>query len=171
MRLALSLAVALGLTGNASASPLTPPAAVPFATYDAPYFVRNDFQPGLPRSYAVVRSWSTFQTIFGVGATMNGPKATIGPQTFRSKMLLVAIVRGPLCSFAAAKVDRTSNGISLVYALRCPAQGSAKFAVPLIVAVDQSQLPVGFVENGRTIEVVPGARSVSRTAKRRSEPR
>lgn len=147
----------LGLVRTASAGSL-PAAAIPFTTYGKPYFVRNDFQPSLPRSYVVIRSWNEFGTVFGVGTTMGGPRATIGPDLFRAKMLLVAIERGPLCAFSAAKVDQTAAGIALVYGLRCPAPSSASFAVPLIVAIDRSDAAVSFVENGRTIDVVRAPR-------------
>lgn len=150
-------AAVLGFAGKSSA-PAAAPEAIAFATYGKPYFVRNDFQPGVPRSYLVIRSWSGFQAVFGVGATMGGPKATIGPELFRSKMLLVAIERGPLCTFVAAKVDRLARGIAFEYGLRCPAPSSASFAVPLIVAIERSDAPVSFVENGRTIEVVRATR-------------
>jgi hypothetical protein len=157
VRLVLTAAMALGLTGMAGAAPGPPAAMIPFATYGSPYFVRNDFEPRAPRSYAVIRTWKAFQSTFGVGVTMNGPKATIAPSTFRSKMLLVAIERGPLCSFVSAKVARNNAGLSVEYGMVCPAANSASFAVPLILAVDRSNLAVSFVENGRTIHVVSGA--------------
>jgi hypothetical protein len=157
VRLLLVAAILLGLARTASAAS-SPPAAIPFTTYGKPYFVRNDFQPGVPRSYVVIRSWTEFGTVFGLGTTMGGPRATIGPDLFRAKMLLVAIERGPLCAFVSAKVDRTASGIALVYGLRCPGPSSATFAVPLIVAIDRSDAPVSFVENGRTIDVVHPAR-------------
>ena len=158
VRLVLIAALVLGFTGTALAATAPPPAMVPFATYDSPYFVRNDFEPGASRSYTVIRTWSAFQGAFGVGVTMNGPKATIEPSTFRSKMLLVAIERGPLCSFVSAKVARDVRGLRVEYGLRCPAASSASFAVPLILAVERSGSAVSFVENGRTVHVVAGAR-------------
>lgn len=156
VRLVLAAAIVLGFAGTASAAP--PPVLVPFATYGNPYFVRNDFEPKATRSYAVIRSWAAFQAAFSVGTTMNGPKATISPAVFRSKMLLVAIERGPLCSFISAKVVRNAGALNVEYGLRCPAPTSASFAVPLILAVERSTSAVSFVENGRTVRVVPGAR-------------
>jgi hypothetical protein len=156
VRLVLAAALVLTFAGTALAA-TAPPAMIPFATYGSPYFVRNDFEPGAPRSYAVIRTWSAFQAAFGVGVTMNGPKATIAPATFRSKMLLVAIERGPLCSFVSAKVARNASGLRVEYGLRCPAANSASFAVPLILAVDRSGSAVSFVENGRTVRVVPAS--------------
>ena len=153
VRLVLIGALVLAFTGAALAA-AAPPAMVPFATYGSPYFVRNDFEPRAPRSYAVIRTWEAFQAAFGVGVTMNGPKATIAPATFRSKMLLVAIERGPLCSFVSAKVARNASGLRVEYGLRCPTASSASFAVPLILAVERSGLAVSFVENGRTAHVV-----------------
>jgi hypothetical protein len=153
VRLVLSAALLLALAGTASAA-TAPPAMVPFKTYGSPYFVRNDFQPGVPRSYAVIRTWKAFQAAFGVGVTMNGPKPTIAPATFRSKMLLVAIERGPLCSFISAKVARDVGGLRVEYGLRCPAANGATFAVPLILAVGRADAAVSFVENGRTVSVV-----------------
>jgi hypothetical protein len=156
VRIALAATIILGFAGTALPAPASPPTAIPFATYGSPYFVRNDFQPGLPRSYAVMRSLRAFQAAFGVGRTMNGPKATIDDATFRTKMLLVAIERGPLCTFTAAKVTSSTGSIRLEYSLQCPARGSASFAVPLIIAVERSASAVSFVENGRTIDVVRG---------------
>jgi hypothetical protein len=156
VRLVLTAAIVLGFAGTASAAP--PPALVPFATYGSPYFVRNDFEPKAARSYAVIRTWSAFQAAFGVGTTMNGPKATIAPATFGAKMLLVVVERGPLCSFVSAKVARNAAGLRVEYGLRCPAATSASFAVPLILAVERSDSAVSFVENGRTVDAVPAVR-------------
>jgi hypothetical protein len=157
VRLVLTAAIVLGFAGIASAATAPPAAMIPFKTYGSPYFVRNDFEPGAQRSYAVIRTWKAFQAAFGVGVTMNGPKATIAPATFRSKMLLVVIERGPLCSFVSAKVARNSSGLRVEYGLRCPAANSATFAVPLVLAVERADLAVSFVENGRTVDVVAAA--------------
>ncbi len=157
VRFVLGAAIVLGFAGTALPAPAAPSVTIPFATYGSPYFVRNDFEPGARRSYVVIRTWSAFHGVFGVGVTMNGPAPAIAPSTFRSKMLLVAIARGPLCTFGAPRVTRSAADVQLAYALQCPAPSSASYAVPLIVAIDRSPAAVGFVENGRPVDVVPGA--------------
>jgi hypothetical protein len=126
-----------------------------FTTYSRPYFVKNTFEPKEKQSFAVLKSVDDFNRVFGVGMVMRGPRPQINEETFKSKIVLAVVSRGPMCKYEVESVNAKGKGIEVRYNRKVEAPGTAQFAVPLIVAIPKGEYSsVKFVENGKQVKEV-----------------
>jgi inhibitor of cysteine peptidase len=148
-------ASALATTMPASGKEGPPKAAavLPYEIYEAPYFVKNTFEPNAPQSFAVIRTMEQFNAVFGVGMVMGGPRPQIKAETFESRIVVVTVKRGPMCSYKVESVTAKGAGLQVRYEAKVEPPGSATFAVPLILAVPKgNSASVTFVENGKEVK-------------------
>jgi inhibitor of cysteine peptidase len=138
--------------------PQTRPAtgkAIPYELIAGPYFVKNTFEPNAAQSFAVIRTMEQFNAVFGVGMVMGGPRPEIKPETFESRIIVVTVKRGPMCSYKVESVTATGTGLEVRYEAKVEPPGSATFAVPLIVSAPKGEYAsIAFVENGKEVKVL-----------------
>lgn len=146
----------IGLLG--AAAPSTRP-AIPFTVHDG-YFVRNDFEPNEPTSFAVATDQETFdRMLHAVPPLMprNAHKPHHLPKgVFATKVVAVAIHRGnALWDYNVEGVTTHENTLVVKYTARSKPDPACQFACPLIVSIDKGNYAaVEFVENGKSLKTV-----------------
>jgi hypothetical protein len=126
-----------------------------FTVHEAPYFVKNTFEPNAVESFAVVKTMPEFEKIFGVGMVMGGKSPTVDADTFKAEMVVAVVKRGPMCHYEVESVSARGRSLELRYKANSDAPGSAQYSVPLIVTVPAGEYTsVKFVENGQEAKVV-----------------
>jgi hypothetical protein len=126
-----------------------------FKIYDRPYFVKNTYEPQEARSFAILKSLSEFDNVFGVGMVMGGKRPEVDAQTFASHVILAAVKRGPMCTYQVESVQAKSDGVEVRYTVNVDKGVGGEFAVPLIIGVPKGNYAsITFVENGKPIKVL-----------------
>lgn len=126
--------------------------ALAFDTYSG-YFVRNDFQPKLPSSYAVIAAERQFPKVFGVAAVMNDQSHRVPQLIFHTAVLLVVVKRAPaICTYHVDRVVAQNAVLRMYYTTEMGKPGTATFASPLIVSVPKGNYEgIEFVEDGKVV--------------------
>ena len=129
---------------------------VEFKTYARPYFEKNNSGLMGDQSLLVIADQATFDKTFGVGFVMGKKPDLLPKDAFDKQLVLSVIKRGPLYTYSEVAVTAADGVLYLQYAVDSKgAGGTAKFASPLIVAVDKGKWKsVVFVEGGKKVGTV-----------------
>ena len=122
---------------------------VEFDVYTS-YFEKNNSGLEGEASYVALTDAKAFDKVFGAAATMK-KQAFLPRDAFDKKMVVAAVKRGDkVWTYKVEKVTADEGTLYVQYEATSKDGGGAKFASPLIVAVDKGKYTaVVFIENGK----------------------
>lgn len=126
---------------------------VEFKTYARPYFEKNNSGLMGDQSFVAITDQATFDKTFGVGFVMGKKPDLIPKDAFDKQFVVSTIKRGPVYTYSEVSVTGADGVLYVQYSADTKgAGGTARFASPLIVAVDKGKWKsVVFVENGKKV--------------------
>jgi hypothetical protein len=127
---------------------------VEFKVYGRPYFEKNTSELTGDASFLAIGTQAGFDKVFGVGFVM-GKKPDLIPKDGFSKKLVVAAIKraNAVYEYKIESVTAADGVLYVKYTAEGKgAGGMAKFASPLIIAVDKKDYKsVVFIENGKKV--------------------
>lgn len=156
MKMLVSLLLALIGPAASLADDIPKGDKVEFKTYARPYFEKNNSGLMGDQSFVVIADQATFDKTFGVGFVMGKKPDMLPKDVFDKQMVLTTIKRGPIYTYSEVSVTGADGVLYFQYTADTKgAGGTAKFASPLIVAVDKGKWKsVVFVEGGKKVGTV-----------------
>ncbi len=156
MKTSLLLLVALAFPSISRSDDIPKGEKVEFKTYGRPYFEKNNSGLMGDQSFIVITDRATFDKIFGVGFVMGKKPDLLPKDAFDKQMVLSTIKRGPVYTYSEVNVTGVDGVLYVQYeATTKGAGGTAKFASPLILAVDKGKWKsVVFMEGGKKVGTV-----------------
>ena len=127
-----------------------------FKSFTAPYFEKNNSGLKGDASYLIVPDRKAFDATFGIGRTMRRPPEML-PETAFDKSLVVAVIKrgNAITTYKVDGVKVKDGVVTVSYKADTGEAGTAKFASPLIIAIDKGKYKsVEFVENGKAVKTL-----------------
>jgi hypothetical protein len=124
---------------------------VKFDVYTS-YFEKNNSGLKGEASYLALTDQQAFDKVFGAAAVMK-KQGFLPKDAFDKKMVVAAIKRGnAVWTYKVQKVTADDGTLYVQYEASSKDGGSARFASPLIVAVDRGKYTsVVYIENGKKV--------------------
>lgn len=125
--------------------------AVPYHVYTS-YFEKNSSGLTGDTSYLALTSREAFDRVFGAAATMR-TKEFLPDDAFERRLVVAVVKRGDRpWRYHVKDVTAEGGTLTVRYDAHPNRGGSARFASPLILAVDRGDYSkVEFIENGRRV--------------------
>jgi hypothetical protein len=122
-------------------------------TVHSGYFEKNNSGLKGESSYLALTSQPAFDKIFGIGFVVGAKQKFLPKGAFESKQVVAVIKRGnALWTYTVEKVTADEGTLYIQYKTGSKEGGGARFASPLIVAVERAPYTrVVFVENGKEV--------------------
>jgi len=151
-KLLLSVLLAAGVVLPAARTPLDG-ANVEFKTYAAPYFEKNNSGLKGEASFLALPDKESFDKVFGIGFVMGKKPPVLKDDDFDKKLVVAVIKRGNApVKYKVDSVMAAGDGLRVIYTSKAGEPGTAKYASPLIVAVDKCKYKsVTFIENAKKV--------------------
>ncbi len=123
---------------------------VEFEVYDG-YFESNKSGLKGPQSFLVFTDAKAFNKTFGKAVVMGKKRKFLPEDAFDSKIVAATIKRGnKIWTYKVEKVTAGRGKLFIHYKATAKDGGTARFASPLIIAVDRGKYSeVVFIENGK----------------------
>lgn len=151
----LLLLLTIGLASSLAAADDVPKGdKVEAKVYTRPYFEKNNSGLMGDASYLAITGEKGFDAVFGVGFVMGKKPDLLPKDAFDKRLVLAVIKRGNvLYDYKDVSVTAADGVLYVKYTAEGKgAGGTAKFASPLIVAMDKGNYKSAvFVENGKKV--------------------
>jgi hypothetical protein len=156
----------MALSGFSMAAEKPDSSAVAFQIHDG-YFVSNQFEPGAPTSFVVLKDQAAFDQVFGVAHVMRDKSQRLAADAFPEKIVVAAIHRGKaLVTYQVEHLVTDGKTLSLRYTTKSAPADSAEYSCPLIVSLPKGDYQaVQIIEDGKEIKPLATAAPFKITSK------
>jgi hypothetical protein len=129
---------------------------IAYEIYAKGYFVKNTVKLTDDKGFFVFQDKKGFDEIFGFGRVMGAKPKLVDDKLFEGSLVVTAIKSGSTLWMYEVEAIRVEKKQLIVQFKATGKESTAKFTVPLIVAVPRGEYTeVVFIENGKEVGKMP----------------